>query len=93
MDKKQITTKIIEIIKHIEPSISHFVNGDAVLVGEGQIMDSVKLVQLCVELEDNLDEEGLSFDWTSPNAMSRSRSMFRTVDTLASEILSQNNQK
>ena len=34
-----------------------------------------------------LDELGFEFDWTSENAMSKSRGMFRTVGALAEELL------
>ena len=59
------------------------------LIGGESVLDSMKLVQLCLELEDRASDLGFEFDWTSDNAMSRSRSMFRTAGSLADEFLSQ----
>ena len=50
----------------------------------------MKLVELCLELEDKASEMGFEFDWTSEKAMSRAGSMFRTVGTLAEEFTKQN---
>jgi len=49
----------------------------------------MKLVEVCIALEDVADENGFDFDWTSEMAMSKSRSMFRTVQSLAEEFLNQ----
>ena len=50
------------------------------------------LVQLCLSLEEKADELGFEFDWTE-TAMSRSRGMFRSVDSLSEEFVSQYNEK
>lgn len=59
------------------------------LLGDGSILDSMKLVELCITLEDFAEEKGFEFDWTSEQAMSRSRSMFLTAGSLASEFIDQ----
>ena len=59
------------------------------LIGDGSVLDSMKLVELCLTLEDFAEEKGFEFDWTSDQAMSRSRSMFRTAGSLASEFTNQ----
>ena len=59
------------------------------LIGDGSVLDSMKLVELCLTLEDFAEEKGFEFDWTSDQAMSRSRSMFRTSGSLASEFTNQ----
>ena len=59
------------------------------LIGDGSVLDSMKLVELCLTLEDFAEEKGFEFDWTSEQAMSRSRSMFRTAGSLASEFNNQ----
>ena len=59
------------------------------LIGDGSVLDSMKLVELCLTLEDFAEEKGFEFDWTSDQAMSRSRSMFRTAGSLASEFIDQ----
>jgi hypothetical protein len=59
------------------------------LIGSQSVLDSMNLVELCLALEDKATEMGFEFDWTSDAAMSRSRSMFRTAGSLASEFISQ----
>ena len=53
----------------------------------------MKLVEVCLALEDLADEHGFEFDWTSEAAMSKSRSMFRSVVALAEEFASQSEAK
>ena len=65
------------------------VTEDTPLIGDGSVLDSMKLVELCLTLEDFAEEKGFEFDWTSDQAMSRSRSMFRTIGSLASEFTNQ----
>ena len=59
------------------------------LIGDGSVLDSMKLVELCLTLEDFAEEKGFEFDWASDQAMSRSRSMFRTSGSLVSEFTNQ----
>jgi acyl carrier protein len=59
------------------------------LIGGDSVLDSMKLVELCLALEDMATDMGFEFDWTSDAAMSRSRSMFRTAGSLAVEFISQ----
>ena len=59
------------------------------LVGSESALDSMKLVRLCLALEDKAFDSGFEFDWTSDTAMSSSRSMFRSVKSLAEEYVNQ----
>lgn len=59
------------------------------LIGGESVLDSMKLVEVCLALEDLADEYGFEFDWTSEAAMSKSRSMFRSVTALAKEFAHQ----
>ena len=59
------------------------------LIGGDPLLDSMKLVEVCLALEDLADEYGFEFDWTSEAAMSKSRSMFRSVAALAEEFAKQ----
>jgi len=63
------------------------------LIGKEACLDSMKLVELCLALEDKAGDLGFEFDWTSEAAMSRSRSLFRTVTSLAEEFLAQANKE
>ena len=59
------------------------------LIGGDPLLDSMKLVEVCLALEDLADEHGFEFDWNSDAAMSKSRSMFRNVAALAEEFANQ----
>ena len=59
------------------------------LIGSESPLDSMKLVEVCLALEDLADEHGFEFDWTSEATMSKSRSMFRSIITLAEEFANQ----
>ena len=63
------------------------------LIGGESLLDSMKLVEVCLALEDLADEHGFEFDWTSEAAMSKSRGMFRSVTALAEEFASQSESK
>jgi acyl carrier protein len=65
------------------------IKDDMHLVGSESLLDSMKLVELCVLLEDLADENGFEFNWTSETAMSKSRGMFRSVATLTAEFARQ----
>ena len=81
---------IIEIIKEDDVKDAKIeVKSNMRLIGGDAELDSMKLVEICLALEEKADELGFEFDWTSSNAMSKSQSMFRTVDSLANEFLSQ----
>ena len=81
--------RVIEIIRDVLDDPEAEIAEDASLVGEGSMLDSMALVQVCLRLEEMADEEDFSFDWTSEVALSRSRSIFRTVTTLADEYARQ----
>tara|TARA_Y100000591_G_C21844827_1_gene708046 strand:- start:2274 stop:2567 length:294 start_codon:yes stop_codon:yes gene_type:complete len=59
------------------------------LIGGNSKLDSMKLVEVCVALEDIAEEYGFEFDWTSATTMSKSKSMFRNVNALAKEFAKQ----
>lgn len=65
------------------------VTKDTALIGDGSVLDSMKLVEVCLELEDIAEEHNFEFDWTSEAAMSKSRSMFRTAGTLVADFCRQ----
>jgi len=65
------------------------VSGDTPLIGDGAFLDSMKLIELCISLEDMATDLAFEFDWTSDTAMSKSSSMFRTAGSLATEFIAQ----
>ena len=84
-----VKTEVFSQISQLLENKSLTVTDDMLLIGGESVLDSMKLVELCLSLEDKAAEIGFEFDWTSDAAMSRSRSMFRTAGSLASEFISQ----
>ena len=86
---------IIESKKNIIKVISKVldkklkINEDLKLIGSESPLDSMKLVEVCVALEDLAEEYGFEFVWTSEATMSKSKSMFRSVASLAKEFANQ----
>ncbi|MBK8743005.1 MAG: acyl carrier protein [Betaproteobacteria bacterium] len=84
-----IEQRVFEIIASVAGVKPALIDADKQLIGEGRLFDSMKLVELCLLLEDLATELGFNFDWTSDAAMSRSVSMFRTAGSLAAEFIAQ----
>jgi len=82
--KKIVRQVILEALEE-KKEIS---DGDQ-LIGSDSLLDSMKLVEVCLALEDVSNEHDFEFDWTSDATMSKSRSMFRTVGSLAEEFARQ----
>jgi hypothetical protein len=57
------------------------------LIGPNSAVKSRALVEVLLDLEEFAEESlGAEFDWTSDAAMSQSRSIFRTIGTLAGHL-------
>ncbi len=93
MDQQTIKQKIYSDISALLQEGSKEVTDEMPLIGSGSLLDSMKIVELCINLEDLASNLGFEFDWTSDTAMSKSRSMFKTAGTLASEFLRQMEEK
>ena len=81
--------EIIKIVKDLLNNNEIEITNETPLIGNGIALDSMKLVELCLALEDLASDKGFEFDWTSDSAMSRSRGMFRSVNALAEEFVNQ----
>jgi hypothetical protein len=86
---ESVKSEVFFQISHLLEDKSLKVSDDMPLIGGESVLDSMKLVELCLALEDKAADMGFEFDWTSDAAMSRSRSMFRTAGALAAEFSSQ----
>jgi hypothetical protein len=88
MKLENVTQIIMDLIVEIfEGKVE--VAKDMPLVGGESQLDSMNLVEICVVLEDLADDSGFEFDWTSDNAMSKSRGMFRSISALSEEFIRQ----
>jgi len=88
-DTTMLQSQVYDAISALLEDTSRKVGDDTPLLGDGSLLDSMKLVELCLSLEDLASGLGFEFDWTSDVAMSKSRSMFRTAGALAGEFISQ----
>ena len=88
-DNVEIKNQVFKALANLLADKSITVSDDTPLIGDDRALDSMKLLELCLSLEDIAAGLGFEFDWTSEAAMSKSRSMFRTAGALANEFLSQ----
>lgn len=86
---QDVSSQIKDLVVSLLERPDLVVPADQPLLGEGGLLDSMKLVELCLALEDLAADMEFRFDWTSDVAMSRSRSMFRSLDALTEEFLRQ----
>lgn len=89
LNASELKAKVFQSIHRLVEAKELVVKDATVLIGDGSVVDSMKLVELCLALEDIAAEHGFTFDWTSEAAMSRSRSMFRTAGALTEEFIRQ----
>lgn len=82
--QKVVISAVLKILKK-----NSKVTANSNLIGSDSLLDSTSLVEVCIELEDLSNKYGFEFDWTSESTMSRSRSIFRNVKTLAKEFARQ----
>ncbi len=81
--------KIYNVIASLLEDETINISESTPLLGDGSVLNSMRLVELCLKLEDMATDLNFEFDWTSDAAMSRSRSMFRTAGSLAQEFKAQ----
>ena len=90
LDKSSIKKIIVDSIKNLNLSQdSHEqidASPDAKLLGAESNLDSLGLVTLLVDIEDNLADQGCHVSLMDEKAMSAERSPFRSVETLAQYI-------
>lgn len=80
-----------EIFKAIKSLVKENIEitEDTNLLGDGRVIDSLGLVELCLKLEDIAIDMGFEFDWTSATMMSKNRSTFRTAGTVFEGFIAQ----
>lgn len=88
-DDATLRSTVFSIITKLLEDASVVVQDATPLIGDTSVLDSMRLVELCLGLEDYAAQQGFEFDWTSEAAMSRSRSIFRTAGALADELIRQ----
>lgn len=86
MNIKEATQTVIKIVKKELSDKNINITEKTPLIGGDSLLDSMKLIEVCVKLEDHAEKNGFEFDWTSSKAMSKTMSMFRNVGQLAKEF-------
>jgi len=92
VNKAEIRKNILSKIQIISNKSDLNFDENNSLIGKNGLLDSMQLVELCLALEDYSIELGFEFDWTSENALSKSKSMFRSIDQLVAEFINQMNE-
>tara|TARA_B110000238_G_C16129955_1_gene440957 strand:- start:2419 stop:2703 length:285 start_codon:yes stop_codon:yes gene_type:complete len=87
-ENSKIKLQIFEEISNVINDKSFKIMDDTPIV-QTEAIDSMKLVEICIALEDKAEKMGFEFDWTSENTMSRSRSIFKSAGSLADEFIKQ----
>ena len=90
-DSNEVEERVFKEIQNVSEDKKSIITKKTPLIGgeSESTIDSVDLVDMCLSLEDFAVELGFEFDWTSEAAMSKSRSMFRSVAALAEEFANQ----
>ena len=88
MKMLQITNIILSFIKdvNLENNLKIDIHEDMPILGDKAGLDSMKLIELCLLLEETAEEHGFSFDWTSEKAMSKTNSIFKSPKSLSKEF-------
>ena len=89
IDHSTLAAKIQLAIATLAEKPHEAISAKTSLVGDGSVLDSMKLVELCLQLEDMASNLGFEFDWTSETAMSHSRGMFRNAASLTEQFIAQ----
>ncbi len=80
---------LVQEVSSITGAPAEAFSADTPLIGRGTQLNSRDLVELLVALEEFSDEKlHVRFDWTSDSAMSESRSIYRTLGSLADHVAS-----
>ncbi len=80
--------QIIKEIREILEDESIELDKNTPLIGDDSPLDSMNIVNLCIRLEEISEEQGFNFDWTG-ETMSKSKSMFKSIENLANEFSTQ----
>ena len=93
MERESLLTLIAETVRdyrHTMAAVDQPVDAETFLFGREGVLDSLGLVSVVVELEQRLsDREGREISLMNDQAMSQTRSPFRTVRSLADYALAQ----
>lgn len=79
-----VIAKITDYMSTVDATIP--IDATTKLVGRESVIDSMGLVNIIIDIESEFLDRGFEVSLTSENAMSQSRSPFRSAETLAEYI-------
>ena len=88
-DLKEVEERVFKEIQNVSEDKRAIVDKTTPLIGGEGTIDSVDLVDMCLELEDIAVELGFEFDWASEKAMSATNSIFKDAGSLSKEFIRQ----
>ena len=88
-DLKEVEERVFKEIQNVSENKRAIVDKTTPLIGAEGTIDSVDLVDMCLELEDFAVELGFEFDWASEKAMSATNSIFKDAGSLSQEFFRQ----
>ena len=86
---KEVEERVFKEIQNVSEDKRAIVNKTTPLIGAEGTIDSVDLVEMCLELEDFAVELDFEFDWASEKAMSATKSIFKDAGSLSKEFIRQ----
>jgi acyl carrier protein len=81
--------QVYNAIESILPNPAIKITDDVVLLGYDSLLDSMKIVELCLVLEELAEDLGFKFDWSTDTAISQSRGIFSSAGNLAAAFIAQ----
>ena len=94
LEAKSIENYIIKQLAIICKDSKRKFASNTPLVGPTRALKSVELVELLLKMEDYVEENFNSkFNWSDNSAMSETRSVFRTINSLAEHIVELSSKK
>ena len=85
----KVEERVFKEIQNVSEDKRAIVDKTTPLIGAEGTIDSVDLVEMCLELEDFAVELDFEFDWTSEKAMSATKSIFKDAGSLSKEFIRQ----
>lgn len=89
MSKETISDMLVKLMDNSALPHNCNVSADTCLFGDNSIFDSIGLVNYIVDVETHFQNYGFELSLMSEDAMSRRKSPFRTIDSLAEFISEQ----
>lgn len=87
-DPALLESQVLAAIRDATEDLGIAVGNESPLAGEGGMLDTRALVQLCLALEDIANDAGFDFGWSTA-AFTQPNSMFGSVGTLVAGFIRQ----